>query len=383
MLLAVLAWVALSVATVWTFAGLAALRRATRQPSVLSANPPPVSVLKPLCGADAELEPNLESFFQQDHPEFELIFGVVDASDPALALVERVRARYPGVPCHVVVHGGVGALNPKVNNLVGLLPRAAHDLVVVSDSNVRAPRHYLRELASLYAREGSGLITNLFVGARENSFGSALESVELAGFVAPGVALPTLLGDPLLVGKSALFSRRRLEALGGLTRLSDVLAEDFVLGKTFSHAGERVVIAPTVLSNVNRGLSLRAALSRKLRWSMLRFRLRPTAATLEPLTNPLALLPLAWVVLGPWALVWAVSLAVARDAGGWWLSRGTKRLWLPVVCALPRDFFALVIWLIAPLKHHVSWRGSRFRLGAGTLLYAAPRRRSLRSSCHS
>jgi ceramide glucosyltransferase len=380
MLLAALAWTALSLATLWTLAGLVAVARATRRTRVLSATAPAVSVLKPLCGADAELERNLQSFFEQDHSEFELIFGLTDANDPALALVERVRARYPGVRSRIIVHSGAGALNPKVDNLVGLLPLAAHDLVLVSDSNVRAPHHYVRELASVYEREGSGMVTNLFAGSRENSFGSALESVELAGFVAAGVALPTLLGDPLLVGKSALFSCQRLYALGGLERLSDVLAEDFVLGKTFAHAGERLLIAPTVLENVNRGLSLRAALSRKLRWSMMRFRLRPTPAALEPLTNPLALLPLAWFVLGPWALLWAAGVALLRDAGGWWLLRGPRRLWLPVLCALPRDFFSLLIWVIAPLKHHVSWRGSRYRLGAGTLLYVEPTRRA---DCHS
>lgn len=373
-MLPALAWLTLLFATLWTLAGLVALFRATRRKVALSTNPQPVSVLKPLCGADAELERNLASFFAQDQPDFELIFGVVDANDPALAVVERVRTRYPHVPCQVVVHAGTGALNPKVDNLIGLLPRAKHELLLVSDSNVRAPRHYVRELASLYEREHAGLVTNLFVGSRENSLGSALESVELAGFVAAGVALPTLLGDPLLIGKSALFSRSRLAALGGLERLSDVLAEDFVLGKTFAHAGERLVIAPTVLENVNRGLSLRGALARHLRWSMLRFRLRPTPAALEPLTNPLALLPLAWLVLGPWALVWAAAIALLRDAGGWWVLRGPARLWLPLLCGLPRDFFALAIWAIAPLKHHVSWRGRRFRLGAGTLLYVEPAR---------
>jgi ceramide glucosyltransferase len=372
MLLAALAWLSLSFATLWTIGGLVAISLSTRRKTELSPRPPGVSVLKPLCGKDAELEQNLASFFEQDQPEFELVFGVVEASDPALAVVERVRARYPHVPCQIVVHDGAGALNPKVDNLVGLLPRARHDLVLLSDSNVRAPRHYVRELASLYEQQGAGVVTNLFVGSAENSLGSALECVELAGFVAAGVALPTLLGDPLLVGKSALFSRERLETLGGLERLSDVLAEDFVLGKTFAHAGERLVLAPTVLSNVTRDLSLRGALARHLRWSMLRFRLRPTAAALEPLTSPLALLPLAWLVLGPWALAWATLVILLRDAGGWWLLRGAKRLWLPVLLGVPRDFFALAIWAIAPLKHHVSWRGRRFRLGAGTLLYSEP-----------
>ena len=373
-MLSALAWLSLSFATLWTLSGLSALWLTTRRKARLAHEPRAVSVLKPLCGNDAELERNLESFFEQDHPQLELVFGVVDAKDPALAVVERVRARYPQVPCQIVVHDGAGALNPKIDNLVGLLPRARHDLVLVSDSNVRAPRHYVRELSSLYDERRAGLVTNLFVGTCENSFGSALECVELAGFIAAGVALPTLLGDPLLVGKSALFSRERLRELGGLERLSDVLAEDFVLGKTFAHAGERLVLAPTVLSNVTANLSLRSALARHLRWSMLRFRLRPTAAALEPLTSPLALIPLVWVVLGPWALAWAALVIFVRDAGGWWLLRGTKRLWLPLLLGVPRDLFALVIWAIAPLKHHVSWRGRRFRLGAGTLLYAEPAR---------
>ena len=117
-----------------------------------------------------------------------------------------------------------------------------------------------------------------------------------------------------------------------------------------------------------------ASLARHLRWSMLRFRLRPTAAALEPLTSPLALLPLAWLALGPWAPVWAALVIVLRDAGGWWLLRGPERLWLPLLLGVPRDLFALAIWAIAPLKHHVSWRGRRFRLGAGTLLYSEPGR---------
>lgn len=371
-MVATLAWLSLLFATLWTLGGLSALALSTRRKAALSARPPAVSVLKPLCGTDAQLEQNLITFFEQDQPEFELVFGVVDADDPALDVVERVRARFPHVPCQIVVHDGVRALNPKVDNLAGLLPRARHDLVLVSDSNVRAPRHYVRELASVYEKQGAGIVTNLFVGVGENTLGSALECVELASFVAPGVALPTLLGDPLLIGKSALFSRERLQRLGGLTRLSDVLAEDFVLGKTFAHAGEPLLLAPTVLSNVNRGLSLRASLARHLRWSMLRFRLRPTAAALEPLTNPLALIPLAWLVLGPWALAWAALVIFLRDAGGWWLLRGPERLWLPMLLGVPRDLLALAIWVVAPLKHHVSWRGRRFRLGAGTLLYPEP-----------
>jgi ceramide glucosyltransferase len=364
-----LIWIQVGVSTAWVVAGLGALLVTTRRSRSLLERPPSVSVLKPLCGADPDLRLNLESFFRQDHTSIELIFGAVQASDPALEVVRDLARKYPHVPCQIVVHEGEGALNPKVNNLLGLLPRARFDLVLLSDSNVRAPAHYVRELATLYAREKPGLVTNLFVGVGETTLGGALENVQLAGFCAEGTALAMFLGDPVLVGKSVLFSHRRLEELGGLRRLSDVLAEDFVMGKTFTHAGHRVLVAPTVLDTVTRGLSLRTMLARHLRWSMMRFRLLPIAAVLEPAASPLLLMPFAWLVLGPWAVAWAAALLVLRDVGGWVVLRGPSRWYLPLVLSPLRELVMLGIWCVAPHKQHVAWRGKRFRLGAGTLLY--------------
>jgi ceramide glucosyltransferase len=371
--LRVFAWLVIAAATLWTIGALTAIWLMTRKRVRLVAHPSPISVLKPLCGRDADLEANLTSFFEQDHPSFELVFGVVDPEDAALETVARLRRRHPHVPCRVVVHGGTGSLNPKVDNLRGMLPAASHELLVISDSNVNAPRHYLRELATLFDTDGPGLVTNLFAGTGEDTLGAALENVQLTGFCAAGVALPTVLGDALLVGKSAAFSRATFQTLGGFERLADVLAEDFVMGKTFAHAGERVVVAPTVLENVTRSATVRSMLARHLRWAMLRFRLRPVAAALEPLVSPLALLPVCWWLLGPWALAWTATLLVLRDVGGWLLLRGPRRFYLPLFLAPLREIAALSVWCLAPLKQHVSWRGKRYRLGAGTLLYPEQR----------
>jgi ceramide glucosyltransferase len=369
-----LAWLPVCLSTLWIILGLVGVIALTRHRVRRTATLPPVSILKPLCGRDADLRENLASFFEQNHERYELLFGVVDANDPAVEVARELAAAYPDVPSRIVVHRGRGALNPKVDNLLGLLPAARHDLVLVSDSNVRAPKGYVRELAELYVREKPGLVTNLFAGVGEDSLGAALENVQLCGFCAAGIALPTLLGDPLLVGKSALFSRRRLDRLGGLERLSDVLAEDFVMGKTFAHAGERVVVAPAILENVTRSMTVRGMFARHLRWAMLRFRLRPLAALLEPVASPLALLPLAWLVLGPWSLVWAAALLGVRDVGGWVALRGPRRWFVPLVLAPLRELLVLSAWAVAPFKQHVSWRGKRFRLGAGTLLYLEPKR---------
>jgi len=356
--------------SLWNLAGWLAIARATRPTPGRLGGSAPVSVLKPLSGADEDLYENLRSFFEQDLPELQLVFGVTDDDDAALPIVLRLQREFPSVPCEVVVHEGGPALNPKVQNLLGMLPRATHDLVLISDSNVRAPRHYVRELVHVHSAPGVGMVTNLFAGTRERTLGAAIENVQLNGFIAAGSALPTLSGDAAVIGKSTLFSRSTLDRLGGLTHLSCVLAEDFVLGKMFQNAGERVLIAPTVLESPNRDRSLSAAFGRHLRWSMLRWRLRPAVALLEPLTSPLVVLPFAYSLFGSLAGLWLLLILAVRDLGGWVLLRGWSRAWIPIVLGPVRELAAPFAWLIGLFKRHVSWRGQRLRLSAGTLLYA-------------
>jgi len=364
-----IAWSFVATCSLWNVAGWLAIRRATRPRGQLPTPLQPVSVLKPLNGSDPDLYGNLRSFFEQDLPELQLVFGVTDANDPALPIVTRLKNEFPKVKCAVVVHDGGTALNPKVRNLIGMLPHATHDLLLISDSNVRAPRHYVRELAALHSAESAGMVTNLFAGTAERTLGAALENVQLNGFCAAGSALPTLSGDAAVIGKSTLFSHATLERLGGLSHLSYVLAEDFVLGKMFQNAGLRVLIAPTVLESPNRDRSLRAAFARHLRWSMLRWRLRPAVALLEPLTSPLLMLPFAYCTFGHFAWLWLSALLAVRDLGGWVLLRGWRRAWIPLLLGPVRELAAPFAWLMGMIKRHVSWHGQRLRLSAGTLLY--------------
>ncbi len=370
-----IALLSIAVTTLWIVLGVAAVLRATLSPRSrirpLRADLPPVSVLKPLCGADPALEANLETFFLQDHRDFELVFGVRDPDDPAIAVVQRLRARYPEVRATLVIEPGPSGINPKVRNLRAMLPHAQHDLILVSDSNVRAPSTYVSEMVDRFVSDPKiGLVTNLFAGRGEDTPAAALENVQLCGFCASGAALPTLLGDALVVGKSMLMSRSKFESLGGFEHVANVLAEDFVIGKMFQHAGLSVKIAKTVLDNVTSSLSLSGFLDRHLRWAMLRSRLRPAAYLLEPLTSPLCMLPLAIVGLGPSGLWWALALLMLRDVGGWIALRGFSRAWLPALLAPARELLMLFVWLRAPFKRRISWRGHRVRLGAGTLAYA-------------
>jgi ceramide glucosyltransferase len=328
-------------------------------------------VLKPLAGADPDLEQNLESFFRQDHPSFEILLGVEDPLDPAIAVAERVIARHPEVEARLVVHRGTGATNPKVSNLGGILPLARHELVLISDSNVRVPRGYLRDLAETIERTGAGLVSSLFAGTGGRSLGAALERAQLNGFVAHGVAAPALLGEPVVVGKSMLLRKSVFLRLGGLDTVKNVLGEDYVIGKMFQHGGWPVRLAPMVIDNVIGEISLRAFWRRHLRWSMLRFRLHPLGFVLEPLASPLALLPLALMALGAWGWVWALAVLALRDAGGWVSLRGWRGSWQPLLLAPLREALALAIWVTTFFVRHVSWRGHQVRIGAGTLAYVA------------
>lgn len=363
-----------AISTLWTVMGAVAVARATRSSSIPIERDrlEPVTVLKPLCGADPSLRENLESFFVQDHPRFELLFGVEREDDPAIGIVEELMGAHPDVRAKLVVHRGNKGHNPKVRNLLGMVGHASHDLVLVSDSNVRAPEHYLSEICAVRASDPEvGLVTNLFAGDGPGTVGASLECVQLTGFIAAGISLPTMVGDAIVVGKSMLFSMRELSRLGGLHRVADVLAEDYVITKMFEEAGRRVAIAPTVLTNVIGPIGIKTFFERHLRWSMMRMRLRPAYFAFEPLTSPLAVLPLAWLALGhTWATLWLAAMLLIRDVGGWLLLRGRSRLHVPLLSSLLRDVVMLAVWAATPFKRHVTWRGNRVRVCAGTALVA-------------
>lgn len=356
----------------WIALGLAALRRVVRPTEAPSPRPPPVTVLKPLAGADARLADNLLSFFQQDHPDFELLFGCEDPGDPSLAVVAALIAAHPGVRARVVVHAGPRGGNPKVRNLRGIIDLARHDLVLVSDSNVWAPPGYLREAAALWGGD-VGLVTHLFVGVpgRRAPLAAWVEALLLADFCAPGAALPTALGHAAVIGKSMLFSRAELASFGGLGRVADVMAEDYVLGRMFQLRGRRVRMGATVIENTLGAVTWRSLFDRHLRWSMLRLRLHPHLWFLEPCTSPLVVAAALGLVLGPAGVLAGAALMVTRDVVSWTLLRGPRELWAPLALGLLREAVMVAVWVVTPWKRHVRWRGHKMRLESGTLLYDA------------
>jgi ceramide glucosyltransferase len=363
-----------SVCTFATLVGMAAVWTVTaRRRAAPPTATPPVSILKPLCGADDALEANLDGFFRQRYPEYELIFGVEGAHDPAIPVVEGLRRRYPHVPCRLVVHQGGRGINPKVSNLRHMLDAVQHDVLLVSDSNIAVSPDYLAGLVALLDEPKVGVVTSLFCGVGEESLGATLESLHLNGPVIAAVAASQFAaGRPVTVGKSLLFRRSTFERLGGFESVASILAEDYVLGRMFREAGYQVRVAPEVVHNVVVHTPLSAFLRRHQRWGLIRFRLNPVNYALEPLGSPLAvalLAPLLGASLAP-ALLWALALGLLRDAFQWWRLRGPAGLARALPYGPLKELLILGVWATAPFVRHVSWRGRRVRLSAGTRLYA-------------
>src|SRR5512137_3146287 len=248
-------------------------RRAPARPVPL----PPISVLKPLCGVDDDLEGNLASFAALDYPDYEVVLGVRDRADRAWPVALAASRRWPA-RFRVVLQRGEPGLNPKVNQLVTLSAAARHDVLLVSDSNVRAPEGYLRDVALHLADPGVGLVTHPVGGVGEESLGSTLDNLQASSAVGPAtVAVKRLTGRDVVVGKSMALRRADLAAMGGFESVRDVLAEDYVLGvKVTRELGKRVAIGSVAIPAVSERRTVAGFLSRFGRWCVMQRKIAGT-----------------------------------------------------------------------------------------------------------
>jgi ceramide glucosyltransferase len=363
------------VAVASTLGGIACVFWVTRTRRRKSDFTPPVTIFKPLKGLDEELDQNLRSFFQLDYPSYQLLFCVADADDPAIDVVRKLANEFPGQDTQLIVGCPAFGLNPKVESLAAMEPHRKHDVILISDSNVRARPSYLRETVCYLAEPGVGLVSNLFVGTGEVHPSAVLENLQLNGFIAGGVAAASVCGATCVVGKSMLMPVTALEAIGGLAAVRNVLAEDQVIGVRVRQAGYSIRLSHHVVENINRVRSFKWFLNRHSRWYKIRRQMALPAFIAEPAAN-LATVGLVWAFSGDSGIAWGgllflVGLGMIRDSIQTRRLRGTYPKLRHLLYSPVKDILLLPVWLDAIVNRRVHWRGHRFLIGRMTRLRLA------------
>jgi ceramide glucosyltransferase len=343
---------------------IAAVRyRAVHPPPLRQANP--ISVLKPLAGVDEGLAENLRSFFEQRYDSFEILFAVRNSDDPAIAVAERLRADYPAVPSRLIVTGEPPYPNAKVFSLDRMLAAAAHDLLVMSDSDIRVTPDMLSTIAAEFQDSQLGLATCPYRAMPGRSFWSTLEAVGLNTEFIGGVLVARMLdGMKFALGPTIAARRETLVRIGGFDAVKDYLAEDFVMGKLAAERGYRVILSSYVIEHRIGAQPFAANLKHRLRWNRSTRRSRPWGYVGQIFTNPLPLALLLWIVSPAW---WPLSLAtlVLRAAAGW--ATGVHALSGPFVSRLwwlvpLQDVASFVVWIAGFFGNTILWRGRKYYL---------------------
>jgi ceramide glucosyltransferase len=335
---------------------------------------PPVSILKPLRGVDPQMYESFRSHCVQDYPEYEIIFGVGEADDPAADAVHRLMREFPQCHIQLVVCPEILGNNRKTSNLVQMLPQAKYEHLLINDSDIYVTPDYLRRVMAPFARPQVGMVTCPYRGIAANTLGSKLESIGISTDFIAGVLAARQIenGIHFALGSTLAISRRALEAVGGLRPLVDYLADDFELGNRTARAGFEVVLADVVVETHLPAYSFRGFFEHQLRWARSTRDSRRMGYIGLVLTFglPWAILAVA-LSLGAWwawvllvaalglraAVALQVGLGVVHDRAVW------RHLWL-----LPlRDLVAFWVWFASFADNKVRWRGDIFVLEAGKI----------------
>jgi ceramide glucosyltransferase len=325
----------------------------------------PISILKPLSGADEGLEENLRSFFTLDYPDFEILFAVRTAADPAVAIVESLRREFPSVPSKLLIVGQPPYANAKVFSLDRMMQAAHHEVLVMSDSDIRVTPEMLRVIASEFQDPKLGVATcpNRAVSGR--SVWSQLEAAGMNTEFIGGVLVARMLeGMKFAVGPTIAARRQAIEAIGGFDRLKEYLAEDFVMGKFAADAGWTVILSSYVIEHRIGSETFATNAAHRLRWARSTRRSRPGGYVGQLFTNPLPLALLLVLVKAEWWPVLAVTLvirAVAAYATAGFILKDSQAAgrW---VLILVQDLLSFAFWIAGFFGNTIVWRGRKYYL---------------------
>jgi ceramide glucosyltransferase len=343
-------------------------RRATL--SLPSEKLPPVSIFKPVHGMEERLEQNLESFFAQNYPDYEIIIGARSDDDPGILLAEKICRRHSEVKSRIVVSGAPEYPNAKVFALEKMIALSRNEFFVTSDSDVRVGPDFLRNVIPPLLDQKLGLVTCLYRGDPSGGLWSLLEALGMSVEMPSGVVTADMLeGIRFALGPAVAFRRDALNAIGGIRQTADYYSDDYVLGNKIWAAGYKVIFSHYLVEHVLTPRPLLRTLGDQLRWMKSTRHSRPLGHIGSGLTfaMPFGFLGLiAAGALGEWWLGAGFLVAALLNrliqsiVVGWWLLRDPRALTFCWLYPL-RDLQGFGVWVASFLSHTFYWRGELYR----------------------
>ena len=358
--------------TLWV--GVKYFRRQKREVRATSTHTPAASILKPVRGLDREAYENFSSFCRLDYPEYEILFCVSDAEDPAVEVIERLQQDFPNRKIRLLIGSPQIGASSKINKLCRLTREASYDLLVISDSDVRVEPSYLREVAAPFEDKEVGAVTAFFrstvlgsVGASLDATGSAVE------FATSALLAEKLEGVRFTLGATMATTKKHLNEIGGFEAFADHHADDFELGKRIAAAGYRIEFARTPVGLIYAPEDVSDFLRHELRWTIGLRNVRPGGHAAMAFT-----FGLPWTILAaglaPTATMSAffvftyllLRYTVYLTLGAWGLRDNVvRRLWW---LAPLRDAANFSVWVASFFSDRISWRGLEFQVKEGILI---------------
>ncbi|GAC1617053.1 MAG: bacteriohopanetetrol glucosamine biosynthesis glycosyltransferase HpnI [Candidatus Acidiferrum sp.] len=362
-----LAFYATATAAAWRF-----FRKERAQP--LPVHTPAVSVLKPIHGVDFASYENYASFCRQDYPEYEILFGVNDASDPAIEVIERVIADHPGNSIRLFVGANPIDANRKVNMLARLTREARYEVLSLTDGDVRVGPQYLREVAAPFADKNTGAVTCFYRGIVDNNLGAQLEAIGASSDLFAGVLVANCMeGITFALGASITTTKEWVARIGGFEAIAGMLADDYELGNRIAKSGGRVRLSREAVWTMYPAQTARGFWEHQVRWGRTVRLCRPISYIGLLFTHglPWAVLaavvaPAKWISAAYLGAYFVLRMSAAWTVGVWGVEDEVLRekLWLVPV----RDAIQFVIWLASFASNRVVWGGVEYGIKRGKMI---------------
>ena len=335
---------------------------------------PGVSLLKPVRGTDFATYENYASFCHQDYPDYEILFAVNDAADAAVPLIHRLIAEFPNRPIRLLVGAENLGANRKVNKLARLSGEAQHEILVLTDGDVRVGPNYLREVVAPFVEETTGAVTSFYRGIAEANLGADIEAVGASSDFFAGVLMAELTeGINFALGASIVTTKRWLAKIGGFESIAGMLADDYELGLRIAQAGGRVILSRESVWTTYPAQTAKTFWEHQLRWAR-------TVRLCRPLSyvGLIFTLGLPWVVLAAFvaparwvAAAYLLAYFVLRHIMAWTVGVWgvgdevlRKKLWLVPL----RDAIYAAVWVAGFASNRITWGGQQYTIHKGQMV---------------